>query len=142
GEPDHQPRRFAGAADALVIERPECSLEALPIDQPGEPHQFVLGVELAGQAGAEQVVGTLRFRRPWTHGKSPENCLPESGFRHSRILAYSEESLISQSLGPFSGPTNSSLRRTAEVDPLDHCGDVGEPVAIRTIAARVLAANP
>jgi hypothetical protein len=100
-EPDHQPRRLAGSADALVIERPERGFEPLPIDQPREPDQLVFGVEQIAEASAEQVVGTLGFRRGWTHRKSPERCLPESGFRHFRIPADAQESLIRQRLGIF-----------------------------------------
>lgn len=104
-QPDHQSRRFAGPACALVIERSKRSLETRLINQPGEPHQRMLQVELVAEPGPKEIVGTLAFRPSWTHGKSPENRRGESDFRHFAILVDPKESLISQALPHFSGPT-------------------------------------
>ena len=61
--------------------------------------------ELGSQSGSKQVVGTVAFRRLWTHRESSENCRAESDYRQFAILLPASESLILPPVPCFSGAT-------------------------------------
>ncbi len=65
--PDHQPRRQAGPALAVMVMRPERVIEPRPVDQRRQPDQLVGGIDDRLQRVAEQVAGR-GFGGLRTHG--------------------------------------------------------------------------
>src|SRR5690348_15603996 len=116
GEPDHQPRRLAGTASRVVIERPERGLKALPLDQLRQAHQRMLEIELAAQPGAEKIVRTLALWSSGTHRKSPENAAVSGNSAILRCFPTSKNPFSRNNLCLFQGRLG-WLRRRAKDRP-------------------------
>ena len=94
---DHEPGAQPAAALGLVVIRPKGIVEAIPVDQPGQSDQLVLGVQDRLQRGAKQIVAR-RLRAFRSHGFSRHRWLSQAvhhnrrrtGIHHAHARAKSQ----------------------------------------------------
>ena len=90
GQPDHQPCRLRGPSEGSV-EAAKLPIEAVPVDESGEPIQLMTVVEDLIETAAVEIAGA-RHRRLGSHRKTPGLSGSVPRCRHSTMLHKDKES--------------------------------------------------
>ena len=108
-QPDHQPRRLRRSPER-TIEAAKLVIEAVPVDQTGQPEQLVAGIEDLIETAAVEIAG-VRQRRLGSHGKTPVLSGSVPRCRHFTMLRDDEESFTLKQLWVVQGRLAMPSRR-------------------------------